>query len=422
MILEDTVFKPFLNPPSSQPMETPLQETRTSAFVAEFITNSGHFLLLNALSEISLMGWWDYLTYPGHYLIIAAMLIQAAYLSRRTAHHFWGNFIGAAMYTLVDFPLEGWEFFGEPNHLVLWAFAGAIAVLQGLRFHGFPQAFRWIVPLESLVRIGMFIALYVALKLKSENLAVTWDNITNFTQLSHHQFLVEALLLIGLFVGLQTLQVMVQRRQLQETALVLQNLARWGLGTYAVDAAMNDPRQLRFQRRERTFVFMDVRGFTQWCEQTSPDEVAATLNQYYQTVEPAATSFQPLRVSLTADEVMAIYPTVEQGVGGAMAMQEAAQRVLSPLGLGAGCAVHSGTAIEGLFGGEDSRTYTAIGDVVNTAKRLESSTPAGEITISRSVFEALGGGDRLRVKSRSPIAAKGKTEPLAAWQLLGWQP
>jgi len=420
MIVEDIVFNPFLNQPSSKRMETPLQETRTSAFVSELITNSGHFLLLNALSEISLMGWWDYLTYPGHYLIIAAMLVQAAYLCRAKAHHFWGNFIGAAMYTLVDFPLEGWEFFSEPNHLVLWGFAGAIALLQGLRFHWFPRAFRWIVPLESLVRIGMFIALYVALKLKSENLSFAWENIIKFTQLSHHQFLVEALLITGLFVGLQTLQVMVQRRKLQETALVLQNLARWGLGTYAVNAAMNDPRQLRFQRRERTFVFMDVRGFTQWCERTSPDEVADTLNQYYQIVEPAATSFQPLRVSLTADEVMAIYATVEQGVGGAMAMQDAAKQVLSPLGLGAGCAVHSGTAIEGLFGGEDSRTYTAIGDVVNTAKRLESSTPAGEITISRSVLQAMG--NRLQVKSRSPVAAKGKTEPLAAWQLLGWQP
>lgn len=420
MIVADIVFKPFLNHPPSKRMETPIKETRISAFVGELVTNSGHYLLLNALSEVSLMGRWDYLSHPAHYLILVAILVQAAYLSRAKAHRFWGNLIGVAIYTLADFPMEGWGFFREPNHLVFWGFAVAIAILQGLRFHWFPRAFRWIVPLESLARVGMFIALYIVLKLKSENLSFTWYNIVNFTQQApQHQFLVEALLITGLLVGLQTLQVMVQRRQLQETALVLQNLARWGLGTYAVNAAMNDPRQLRFQWRERTFVFMDVRGFTQWCERTSPDEVAATLNQYYQTVEPAAESFQPLRVSLTADEVMAIYATVEQGVRGAMAMQEAAKQVLSPLGLGAGCAVHSGIAIEGLFGGQDCRTYTAIGDVVNTAKRLESSTPAGEITISRSVLQAMG--NRLQVRSRSPITAKGKTEPLEAWQLVGWQ-
>lgn len=412
------MLKPMPSTHSGDLLETRLRGSRTSAFASELIANSGHFLLLNALSEVALMGWQDYLGHPGHYIIIAAMLVQAGYLSRTKAHRFWGNLIGAAMYTLVDFPIEGWEFFHEPNHLVLWSFAGAIAVLQGLRFHWWRRAFRWIVPLESLVRMGMFVALYILLKLKSENLPLQWQSVVNFTRVAHHQFLIEALLLMGLLVGIQTLQVMVQRRQLQDTALILRNLARWGLGSYAVNAAVSDPHQLRFQRRERTFVFMDVRGFTQWCEDTSPDEVAATLNDYYQEVEPAATGFQPLRVSLTADEVMAIYATAEQGVRGAMAMQAAAQRVLSPLGLGAGCAVHCGTAIEGLFGGEDARTYTAIGDVVNTAKRLESATPAGEITISASVFETMG--DRLRVRSRSPIAAKGKTELLPAWQLLGW--
>lgn len=412
------MFEPSPRPSSGNSLETQLQGSRASAFASELIANSGHFLLLNALSEVSLMGWLDYLTYPGHYIIVVAMLVQASYLSREKAHRFWGNFIGPGMYTLVDFPLEGWDFFQEPNHWVLWSFAGAIAVLQGLRFHWLSGAFRWIVPLESLVRMGMFIALYVVLNLKSDDLPLQWQNVVSVTQVAHHQFLIEALLLMGLLVGIQTLQVMVQRHQLHNTALVLRNLARWGLGAYAVNAAVSDPHQLRFQRRNRTFVFMDVRGFTRWCERTSPDEVVATLNQYYQEVEPAATKFEPLRVSLTADEVMAIYATAEQGVNGAIAMQDAARRVLSPLGLGAGCAVHCGIAIEGLFGGEDARTYTAIGDVVNTAKRLESATPAGEITVSAAVRQALG--DRLRVKSRSPVAAKGKTEPLIAWQLLGW--
>ncbi|RMG09459.1 MAG: adenylate/guanylate cyclase domain-containing protein, partial [Cyanobacteria bacterium J055] len=135
--------------------------------------------------------------------------------------------------------------------------------------------------------------------------------------------------------------------------------------------------------------------------------------------EPAAAEFDPLRITLTADEVMAIYPTVEQAVNAAQKMRNAASAVLSPYGLGAGCAIHYGIVIEGLFGSQEVRTYTVIGDVVNTAKRIESETPAGEITISDAVYRQLG--DRVIVEPCEAIAAKGKSKPVAVWRLLGWR-
>ncbi|MDC0835111.1 Adenylate cyclase [Geitlerinema sp. FC II] len=397
-------------------LETRLYGTRFSAFLSELLTNSGHFLVLNALSEIALMGWEDYLWQAGHYIILAAMLVQAAYLSRPKAHRFWGNLIGAGMYTVVELPLEGLEFFREPNHLVLGGFAITIATLQGVRFHWATWAERWIVPLESLTRMGMFIALYVVLKLKSQTLPIKWNNVTAFAGVPHHQFLVEALLFMGLLVGMQSLQVLLQQRKLQETAATLRNLAEWGMGAHAVKTAVVDPKQLGFQRRERAIVFMDVRGFTPWCEAIAPDEVAKVLDRYYRAVEPAAARFQPLRIALTGDEVMAVYTTPEQAVNAAIAMQNEARSLLKQYQLGAGCAVHYGTAIEGLFGGEDVRTYTVIGDVVNTAKRLEGATPAHEITLSDTVYRELDSA--ISVEPRPPIVAKGKTEPLQAWKLV----
>ncbi|MGC9503350.1 adenylate/guanylate cyclase domain-containing protein [Baaleninema sp.] len=414
------MFDPFFNR-ESDILETRLHGTRCSAFLSELLTNSGHFLVLNSLSEIALMGWDEYLWQPGHYIILAAMLTQAAYLSRAKAHRFWGNLIGAGMYTLVELPLEGLEFFQEPNHIVLGIFAITIASLQGLRFHWATRVERWIVPLESLTRMGMFIALYVVLKLKSQDLPMTWDNVRNFSHIPHHQFLVEALLFTGLLVGMQSLQVLLQRRKLQETAATLRNLAEWGMGAHAVKTAMFDPQQLGFQRRERAIVFMDVRGFTPWCESITPDEVATVLNRYYRAVEPAAARFQPLRIALTGDEVMAIYATAQQAVNAAVAMQNAARSLLADYKLGAGCAVHYGPAIEGLFGGEDVRTYTAIGDVVNTAKRLEGATPAHEISLSDAVYRALDCQSAIEVAPRPPIVAKGKAEPLKAWKLLSYE-
>nr|WP_239121704.1 adenylate/guanylate cyclase domain-containing protein [Spirulina major] len=187
------------------------------------------------------------------------------------------------------------------------------------------------------------------------------------------------------------------------------------MGSYAVSAAVSDPEALLFQRCDRSIVFLDIRGFTQWCETTSPDRVARVLNDYYHCAEPAATRYNPLKVSFTADEVMAIYDRPHSAIAAARAMQEAVQPLLSCYGLGAGCGVHGGSVIEGLFGSDEVRTYTAIGDVVNVAKRLESSTPAGKITLSDTIYQALK--SEISVIPREPIQAKGKSQPLTAWYL-----
>ncbi len=197
---------------------------------------------------------------------------------------------------------------------------------------------------------------------------------------------------------------------------ILKKLAEWGMGSHVVNAAINNPEQLKFQRFDRTILFMDIRGFTAWCEQREPDHVATVLNNYYRHVEPIAAQFNPLKVSFTADEIMAIYATPQQGVKAAIAMQKAASDILKPENISTGCAVHCGNVIEGLFGGTGVRTYTVIGDVVNTAKRLEGATPAEEITISDTVYQSMS--HLLEVEAKKPIDLKGKANSLIAWKLI----
>lgn len=409
------MLKQLFRNSSQDVIEERLNGSRWGAFVSELLSNSGHFLIFNALSEMALMSWTDYLIHTGHYLIVGAMFAQAWYLSRPNPHRFWGNFIGPSIYTLSDLPLEGLEFFAEPNHLILWCFAVMIATSQFIRFHKPSQTATWIIPLESLTRTSMVIALYGALIYKSYPEATGWESFINILRIPHHQFIIQSTMVVGLLLGLQTLQVTSQRKKLQETAGLLRNLAQWGMGNHAVKQAVINPEELGFRRRDRAILFMDIRGFTHWCEETSPDIVAAVLNSYYRTVEPAAAKFNPLRITLTADEIMAIYATPKQAIAAARAMQNAAETLLAPHQLGAGCALHYGSVIEGLFGSDRVRTYTAIGDVVNTAKRLESATPAGEITLSDPIYQCME--DKLEVEPREPIAAKGKTEPIVAWRL-----
>lgn len=382
--------------------------------VEEFLTNSGQFLVLKMLSDIIIGGWWSYFSHPPEYLMIFGASVQAMYLARPTSQRFWGNLIGVTIYTILDIPLDGWSFFSEFSHLIFWSTSLLLAIAQGTRYHLLPKWETLLIPLESIIRAFVIPAFYIVVKTapdKDINLAVIRASFVD----SVYIYFLSGVLLTGLFLGLRNLQVKRQQDQLRGVAHDLRELAEWGIGSYAVKLAVSNPDALDLQIRDRSVLFMDIRGFTHWCEQTEPKRIAYVLNEYYRATETAATQFHPIRMNLTADEVMAIYATPQQAIAAALAMRDQASQVLSPYDLGAGCAVHRGSVVEGLFGSEGVRTYTVIGDVVNTAKRLESSTCAGEITISDSVYQALSG--HLQVRPQPPLRVKGKQEPLIRWQL-----
>ena len=396
--------------------ESRLTGTRTSAFLTEILSNSGHFLILKSLSSLILVDWFKFITDSAIYVLIVGMLVQAWYLSKSNCNRFWGNLISVSIYTLIDAPLDGLDFFYDPSHAVFWLFSLMIAILQGLRFHWVRGIDYWLIPLESLVRALMVVAFYVVVGIKSQYLIFNPELILRFSESAAHKFLTWSMVFIGLLLGLQSLQLAKQRKQLQATAQILGNMAEWGMGSHVVATALNNPEGLAFQKCDRTILFMDIRGFTAWCEKNSPETVAVLLNEYYRCIEPAAAQFQPLKITFTGDEIMAIYATPQQGIAAAKSMSKAASEMLELYGIGAGCGVHCGSVIEGLFGGEDVRTYTVIGDVVNTAKRLESATPGGAITISDAVYQGMS--QHLTVDPCEPIVAKGKTAALIAWRLI----
>lgn len=396
-------------------LEVKLYGNFLSAFCNELFGNSGHFLVLKTLTDLVSLKPHQFLADPTNFLLIFTMLVQASYLARPSANRFWGNLIGASLYTLIDLTIDGVSFFESPAHLILWVFAGAIAILQGIRDQS-PRMTQWMLPFESVVRTMMVAAFYSSIQLQPSHLLDYLQRLQNFSSVPRHQFLFGSTLLLGLLLGFQELQLKTQRQELQKVAELLRNLAEWGMGSHAVATAVTNPQALEFHECDRTILFMDIREFTAWCEQTQPELVITVLNDYYHYLEPCAAAYHPLRVTFTADEIMAIYNTPTQGVAAAQLMAQTAQRILEPYGISAGCAVHCGKVIEGLFGSQAVRTYTVIGDTVNTAKRLENATPSREITLSDAVYQALS--VKPLVKARPPIIAKGKAEPLVAWQLI----
>ena len=174
--------------------------------------------------------------------------------------------------------------------------------------------------------------------------------------------------------------------------------------------------------REIAVLFVDIRGFTTMSESLDPPTVVEIINRY---------------LTLTADCIMRNHGTLDKFVGdctmafwnaplpqedpvylacrAAMEMVEGSKAVgeelLQRFGrtVSFGVGVHVGPAVVGNIGTPRRMDYTAIGDTVNTASRLESNAPGGTIYISRAVADALG--DRAKVTSLGgSIRLKGKAE------------
>ena len=155
-----------------------------------------------------------------------------------------------------------------------------------------------------------------------------------------------------------------------------------------VDTIMRHPDSLKLggERRMITCVFTDLEGFTSFSESLAPEEIAGLLNEYLDRmcnlfVEAGATIDK-----VVGDAVVGFFgaPTdqedqANQAVGLALAIDrfsEGFRKELATRGLTLGVTrvgVHRGPAIVGNFGGQRFFDYTAIGDTVNTAARLEGA-------------------------------------------------
>jgi adenylate cyclase len=169
-------------------------------------------------------------------------------------------------------------------------------------------------------------------------------------------------------------------------------------------------------------LFADIRGFTSWCEGQAPEEVERALNFFYAVSTSALAERDAIIDKLVGDEVMGLFltafPSLEARACRVMvrSAQEILRRVQSSdLVLPVGIGLHFGVARVGNVGGGSVKDFTAVGDVVNTAARLQSHAQSGEIVVSDAVYE--------RVKDQHPDAApltlslKGKSTSVHAYRL-----
>lgn len=182
------------------------------------------------------------------------------------------------------------------------------------------------------------------------------------------------------------------------------------------------------EKKYCTFLFTDVRGFTALSESVTPEEVTYIMNKALTAQQSAVAQFSGTVDKYIGDAMMAIFgapldleghedKAIECAKQIAINMEELnvefAAKGLPPIKIGIG--INSGEAIIGNMGSEQRFDYTAIGDAVNIAARLESGTKAAGVDVL--IGFSTRKGSSIKLKPLSPIEAKGKAEKLKVYTI-----
>jgi len=156
---------------------------------------------------------------------------------------------------------------------------------------------------------------------------------------------------------------------------------------------------LRAQERDLTVLFADIVGFTTLAEHMTPTEVASVLNKFFSRMTEIIFEQEGTIDKFMGDAILAVFGApldqpdhARRAVRAAQGMRRAvaelnARGVLPELSVR--YAINTGVAITGDVGSSKRREYTVIGDVVNTASRIESFVGPNQIVISQATYERL---------------------------------
>jgi len=191
-----------------------------------------------------------------------------------------------------------------------------------------------------------------------------------------------------------------------------------------------DPNSLALggKRTDITILFADIRGFTSYSETISPEQLVSVLNRYLAAGAEAVLDEKGTVDKFLGDAVMAWFnapiPQPDhtlRAVHAALKLRDRVKElhaILPPEAhLAFGVGIHYGDAVLGLIGTEKRLEYTAIGDSVNTTKRLQENAGKNQIVISHDAYERVK--DQVNVLQMEPMTVKGKREAIPVYEVLG---
>lgn len=182
------------------------------------------------------------------------------------------------------------------------------------------------------------------------------------------------------------------------------------------------------EKRDIAVLFVDIRGFTSMSESLMPEQVVGILNEYLGLITTSIFENSGTLDKFIGDAAMAVFNApfdlgdyIYKAVKTASDIMEGAGELENKLrekygrSVSFGIGIHCGEAVVGNIGCDFRMDYTAIGDTVNTAARLESNAKPGQILISEEVYKRVG--ERAEAAPVGFIPLKGKSKEVMVYSL-----
>ena len=202
------------------------------------------------------------------------------------------------------------------------------------------------------------------------------------------------------------------------------------LPAYVAQQLLENPESIKLGGTNQTVtvLFADIRGFTGLSERAKPEQILRLLNRYFSEMTEIIFTHGGTLDKYIGDGLMALFgaplPAPEDAANAvqtAVSMQLGLAQLNENLAadgfdrLDIGIGLHTGEAIVGYVGSEKRSEYTAIGDTVNLAARLESAALAGQILISGATAEIIG--SRFPLVAKPPVTVKNRRQPVPLFEV-----
>ncbi len=193
-----------------------------------------------------------------------------------------------------------------------------------------------------------------------------------------------------------------------------------------------DAAKMGGDRKEVSVLFSDIRSYTTLTESLAAEQVVEMLNEYFEVMVDAVFAHKGILDKYIGDAIMAVFgsplPLKDHQWMAVQTAIEMRQRLIefnekrasrdqAPIKIGIG--INSDTVISGNIGSNKRMEFTAIGDGVNLGARLESTSKlyGTDIVISETTYRPCA--DRVWARELDFIKVKGKTQPVAIYELFG---
>jgi class 3 adenylate cyclase len=214
-------------------------------------------------------------------------------------------------------------------------------------------------------------------------------------------------------------------RKMQET--IRETFARY-VSPSVVERLLDDPTQVKLggTLQAVTVLFADLEGFTSLSEQLDPERLLAILNQYLTMIVDSILRYGGTIDKFLGDGVLALYNTpltqpdhARRAVQTALAIQRGLATFHSGFApehrMRINFGIHTGSAVVGNVGAPQLMDFTAVGDTVNLAARLQKLAQGGQILISQATYMALDGAQAAHPMGAMKV--KGRIEEVMTYEV-----